>query len=203
MMARVGMVTCASHARRTGHHADARHFGHHLAPIRRQAMVVVVATAAAGAIAVVRQQHPAHAQLVIQLDQAGLAADGARALDIEADAELAFAPGPFDICDRVHQQVVGRTRPDPAPQLRQHLDVLLHRVVAETDIHRHHAHPGPARPFELGQESVVVRPQGHAGVVIPHQARCEQLLRAWRCSGVSCHVHLRNSGARTGRRCAA
>ena len=54
---------------------------------------VLIETAAAGAIvAVVGDQHPAHAQIVVERDRAQLIFDGVRALDVEEDRRACRSP---------------------------------------------------------------------------------------------------------------
>src|SRR5262249_2279563 len=85
---------------RTAHdHSDALHFSYHAASKLREAAVIVLATSAKCVVSVVRDQHPANAQIVVQRDHVQLPAESHPSLKIECHSKLPLRLGAMDALD--------------------------------------------------------------------------------------------------------
>ena len=87
------------------HHADAVHFGHHGAAEVGQANVGVVAAAAGKVVAIVGEQHLAHAQIVVEADKIEGAVERVHAFDVETDGEPTRGLGGIDVGDGSRKRV--------------------------------------------------------------------------------------------------
>jgi len=155
-------------------HAHALHLGDGRAAERGQAGVLVLAAAAEPVVAVVGQQHPAHAELAVQRNQARLVGDRVAALDVEADGQPPAGACALDVVDAVDQHVVLGPRQKPVPEHRQHADVFLDALLAEADVEHRDVDACIAVALQPGQEGLVMRAQRHAAVVVPDEAVLDQ-----------------------------
>jgi hypothetical protein len=164
--------------RQAQHHAHSLHLGDHVAAEGGEAAVVVLAAAADAVVAVVGQQHPAHAQCVVSLDQAQLIADRVGAFNVEADGELAFRASALDVVGRVDQRVPVAMRQEPVAHRGERAQMVFHALVTEADVEDCRVHAGLAVALQLRQERGVVRARhGHAAVVVPNQRSGQQRAR--------------------------
>ena len=148
-------------------HAHALHLGHHGTAERREACVVGL-TAAAHAIGfVVGHQHPAHTQVVVQLNQAELIANRIGALDVEPYRQAARGASPLDVVRLQQKQVLVRTRHQPMAHRGDHPQVLFRALLTEADVHGDGVETGGFVARQLRQKGGVQRTQRHAGVVVP------------------------------------
>ena len=117
------------------HHADAVHLGDDLAPEFGEADVLVMATAAGEVVAVVGEEHLAHAEPVIEVDHADIAVERVHAFEIEGDRKLALAPGAEDVLHRLDLDQGFRVGADPVAKLRHAFQRLGpgHDVIAGVD----------------------------------------------------------------------
>ena len=71
-------------------HPDALHFRHDLPAEFRQSAIHILTTAAERVVLVVGDQHPAHAEVAVQLHHAQLAVECGSSFNVEKDPETAF-----------------------------------------------------------------------------------------------------------------
>ncbi len=184
------------HARSIGavravdHHADAVHLADHLAAEIGEADVLVVTAAAREIVAIVGEQHLAHAETIIEIDHADIAVERVHAFEIEGDRELALAPGAEDVLHRLDLDQAFRVGADPVAKLRHAFQRLSpgHDVIAGVDREIIDAGGAPAlqaledRGLGIGEAAVIVPDQGRGmqgrgllrdspirGHVLPHR----------------------------------
>ena len=157
------------------HHPDACHFIEDLPAERRQAGIVTfLATAARAIVAVISDEHPADAEIVIELDEAGLIRDRVHSFDVEHDGELPVPSRPLDVAGGVDEHIIVRPLPQPPAQVPDHTDMLLNTLFAVADVKRDGVHARGSVALELRKEDFVLRAQRHAAVIVPNQAFLEQ-----------------------------
>ena len=116
-------------------HAHPLHLGDHLAAEGGEPAVVVLAAATDPVVAVVGEQHPAHAEVVVQLDQARLVGDRVAALDVETDTPGASGSCALDVVERLRSAGTRRAAQQPvAHRGRASAGGFLDALLAEADI---------------------------------------------------------------------
>ena len=113
-------------------HAHPVHLGHHVPPEGGQADVRPVASAPGGVVAVVGEQHLAHAEAVVEGDHRQVVVEGVHAFEVEGDAEHAGRLCAQHVVHGLDQQVAVRAQGDPPAEVGQRPDRRLprHDVVA-------------------------------------------------------------------------
>ena len=156
-------------------HAHALHLGQYGTTEGGQPGVVRLAATPHAVGDVVGQQHPAHTQVVITLDEAELVADGIGPLDVKTHRQPARGPRPIEVFRLKQQQVLVGSCQQPIAQCNQHAQVVLGPLLSETDVHGDGVEAGGLVTRQLRQKGAVLRPQRHAGVVIPHGHGIDEL----------------------------
>ena len=70
-----------------------------------------MAAAAGKVVAIIGEQHLAHAEPVVEIDHADIAVEGVHAFDVEGDCKLTLLAGPGDVLDRFNLDQRVRFRP--------------------------------------------------------------------------------------------
>ena len=115
--------------------ADAIHLGDRLAAEVGEAFVFRVVDAGADLVpAVVDEQHPADAEIDVELKHAQLIAHREAAFDVEEDGEFAFGFRARDVGDFRDQDEIVRAREDVVAQLRRHTHLGFEGDVGVADV---------------------------------------------------------------------
>src|SRR5690606_25189769 len=126
----------ASTDMRTAHeHADAFHFTNDSTSEVGQAPILGILTTSTHRVAdVVDQQHPAHTEVVIQLDEFDALVQRVGPFDVEEDPELALELGRLDVLDAADQGELVIVPLDPAPEPGELLQVHFGVHLPEADV---------------------------------------------------------------------
>jgi hypothetical protein len=150
-------------------HSDTVHLIDRTAPEIGKAGVLVMAAGASQIVAVIGDQHVAHAEVIVTLDQVDPASQRVHALDVEGDGHLAVGPRPVDVGDRGDNSAARRLDRQAVVYRGQCLERLIRwlGVIGDIDGEVVHACLMPG-----GEEWAQGRigQQLKAGVIVPDQA---------------------------------